>query len=140
MIQNRRVLHFLLAVWLVIPAFSTRAQAEPVPTDATQTDSHIDPQQGPQQESPLSDVEYKALHLAFRGFVAVTLPGGIHNGCEGHEASEFVRRHHEFYLSWYTITMGVVCANRPEQQAVIWFQCSDRNTLTCTLSQPYQVQ
>jgi hypothetical protein len=122
--QNRRARIFLLALWLVFPALSSRADADSLPATI--------------QNSSLSEGELKALHLAFRGFVAVTLPGGMHNGCEGHEASDFVRQHQEFYLAWYTVTIEAVCMGRPVQTAEVWFQCSHRNSITCTLSQPYE--
>lgn len=112
MIQNRPVRLLLLALLLVIPALSSRALANQV-----------------------SDDELRALHLAFRGFAAVTLPGGP-NGCEGREASEFVRRRHEFYLAWFSVTLEAVCVGRPVQTAEVWFQCSDRNSITCSPSQP----
>ncbi len=72
------------------------------------------------------------LNLAFKGYVAIVFPVGPDNSCEA-QASEVTRRFRDAYRSWYELIVTPRCAGMALESYRIWFLCSKRNGLSCSL-------
>ena len=72
------------------------------------------------------------LNLAFKGYVAIVFPVVPENGCEA-QASAVTRRFRDAYRSWYELKVTPHCGSTSLESYKIWFLCTKRNGLSCSL-------
>lgn len=72
------------------------------------------------------------LNLAFKGYFAIVFPVGPDNSCLP-EATRVTRRFRDAYRSWYEVGVTAHCAGTVDENYKIWFLCSKRNGLSCSL-------
>lgn len=82
-----------------------------------------------------ADAYLIVLNLAFKGYVAIVFPVGPENSCEA-QASEVTRRFRDAYRSWYELVVTPRCGGTVLESYKIWFLCSKRNGLSCSLTAP----
>ncbi len=115
--RNAAITKLALTLTLVFSTQSLHAEQIPQTAQATQAELTAD---------------LVALELAFRGYVAIVFPVGSDHSCLVRE-SGVERRFRDAYRSWYEVKVDAKCPQADIERYAIWFLCSKRNGLQCSL-------